>query len=42
MNHNKNESLNLPQLNQFYLLLHFREFANLQIDGPGSRLREAE
>lgn len=35
INHHKNEPLNLPQLNQFYLLLHFRELANLEAGRPG-------
>lgn len=40
INQNKNELLNLCHLNQFYLLLHFRELANLEVDGPGLGRRE--
>lgn len=41
INHNKNESLNLPQLNQCYLLLHFRELANPEAGGPRLGKRES-
>lgn len=35
----RNESLIQPPLNLFYLLLHFRELGNQEVDGPVFRVR---